>query len=120
MQSEIQKLEEELRQAMLKNDVAVLDKLIADSLVFITPDGNIATKEMDLSAHKMKLQKMSELAPSEQSIKIYENTAVVAVKMGVTGTFNNEDISGGYQYLRVWTKINEHWKIIAGSVVKII
>lgn len=120
MESEIIKLEEELRQAMLTNDVEVLDKLIVDSLVFTTPDGNIATKEMDLAAHKAKLQSMSELELSERTIKIYDNSAVVTVKADIKGYFGEMDISGSYRYIRVWSKINSQWQIIAGSVVKII
>lgn len=116
---EIKRLEEELRLAMLDNNVSKLDELINDSLVFTTPDGNVATKNMDLEAHRNKTQKMSELTPSDQNIKVYDNSAVVTVRMKITGTFNGIDISGLYQYLRVWQKTNEKWSIIAGSVTKV-
>lgn len=120
MESEIIKSEEELRQAMLTSNVEVLEKLIAGSLVFIAPDGNIATKEMDLAAHRVKLQTMSELELSEKTIKIYDNSAIVTVKARVKGKFGEMDISGNYRYLRIWQKILDKWQIVAGSVVKII
>lgn len=113
------KKEEELRQAMLTNDVEVLDKLINEALVFITPDGNIASKEMDLQAHKAKLQIITELIPSEQNIKIDNNTATVTIKMQISGVFGSADISGIYRYLRIWKQINNSWQVIAGSVTKI-
>lgn len=119
MIEEIIQLEEKLRQAMLTNDVDVLDKLINQDLSFITPDGNVATKEMDLQAHKAKLQVITELIPSEQNIKIDNNTATVTVKMQITGSFGDIDISGVYRYLRIWKQINNSWQIIAGSVTKL-
>lgn len=118
MIEEIIQLEEKLRLAMLTNDVEVLDKLINEDLAFITPDGNVATKEMDLQAHKVKLQIITELVPSEQNIKINNDTAIVTVKMQITGTFGDVDISGLYRYLRIWKQINNSWQIIAGSVIK--
>lgn len=119
MNSEIIIKEEELRLAMINSNVAKLDKLIDDSLIFTGPDGSVATKTMDLEAHRNKIQKITELAPSEQVIKLHDNFAVVSVKMEMTGTFGETDISGKYRYLRVWTKIQDSWKVVAGSVTKI-
>lgn len=119
METEIIKLEEDLRQAMLTNDIFALNKLIDDSLIFIAPNGMVATKQMDLDAHRNKIQKMTELSPSEQQIKIHENFAIVTVKMKITGTYSDFDISGDYRYMRIWKKINDTWKIISGSVVKV-
>lgn len=112
-------LEEKLRQAMIASDVEILNNLIDDSLVFIAPDGNIATKQMDLDAHKNKIQKISDLTPSEQKIELHDAFAVVSVKMELVGTFAESSISGTYRYLRIWENKNNGWKIVAGSVTAI-
>ena len=119
MKSEIIIKEEELRLAMIKSNVAKLDELIDDSLIFTGPDGNVATKTMDLEAHSNKIQKITELAPSEQVIKLHDDFAVASVKMKMSGTYGDFDISGLYRYLRIWTKIQGRWKVVAGSVTKI-
>lgn len=119
IKSEIIQKEEELRQAMLSNDIQKLDELIDKSLVFVAPNGLIATKQMDLETHKNKLQKISKLTPSEQQIIIHDNSIVVSVVMEIVGSFAQTDISGNYRYLRIWNKINNNWKIVAGSVTKI-
>ncbi len=118
MKTEILKKEEELRLAMIDSNIEKLDELIDDSLMFTGPNGIIVTKDMDLQAHKSKIQKMTKLNPSEQQIKIHDNFAVVAVKIEMTGTYGEMDISGLYRYLRVWTKIQGDWKVVAGSVIK--
>lgn len=119
MESEIKELEEALRKAMLSNDVNKLDELIDDSLVFITPYGNVVTKKMDLETHQNKTQKMSQLTPSEQTVQLYDNLAVVTVKMDIVGTYGTVPISGLYRYIRIWKRINDKWKIVAGSVTSI-
>lgn len=119
MKNEIIKKEEELRLAMLASDVEKLDELIDDSLVFVLPDGNLATKQMDLAAHSSKIQKISELNQSEQIINVYGNSAVVNVKADLVGTYGEVPITGAYRYARVWTKLDNKLKIVAGSITMI-
>ncbi len=116
MKNEIIKCEEELRQAMLNNDVVVLERLIHDDLVFIAPDGSPATKEIDINIYKNKIQKISILEPSEQLIKLFDDEAIVSVKMNIEGNINDISISGVYRYIRFWKRIDNSWKIIGGSV----
>lgn len=116
MKNEIIKYEEELRQAMLNNDVEVLERLIHDDLVFIPPDGSLATKEIDINIYKNKIQKISVLEPSEQLIKLFDDEAMVSVKMNIEGNINDISISGVYRYIRFWKRIDNSWKIIGGSV----
>jgi len=118
--AEIIELEEELRLAMLNSDIKILDELIDDSLTFVIPDGKIITKQMDLDGHIAKIQTTEELSPSEQTVQIHNDCAVVTVNMKLVGSYNKIDISGQYRYLRVWSKRNKDWKVVAGSVVQII
>lgn len=119
MEEEIIKLEEELRLAMLAGDVDKLNSLISDSLIFIAPQGEIITKQMDLDVQKNKIQKLSELISSEQQVQIIDNCAIVTVKMKITGTFSNIDISGNYRYIRTWQKTNNSWQIVSGAVIQL-
>ena len=119
MNSEIIKLEEKLRHAMLNSDVKKLDELIDDSLIFTSPNGNIITKSMDLQVHRLKEQKITKLSPSEQVIQVHDNCVIVSVKMELVGTYNDISISGDYRYLRVWMQKSVGWKVVAGSVINI-
>lgn len=119
MLSEIVRYEEDLRQAMLLGDVGALTEMIDDSLVFLTPLGDVATKSMDLEAYQGGEQKISELLPFDEDIRVHGDMAVVTVRIKLVGTYGDADISGSYRYLRVWKKDGPHWKIVAGSVVRI-
>jgi len=120
MKEEIIKLEEELRLAMIANDVNKLNGLISDSLSFISPDGSVVTKEIDLEAHRNKIQKITKLNPSEQKINFIDNVAIVTVKMYIEGCFLENPIDGNYRYIRIWMKQDNNWQVIAGSTTKII
>lgn len=113
-------LEEKLRLAMLSSDVDVLDNLIADTLMFTLPTGDIANKRMDLEAHRSGIQKLTELNLLEQNIQVYENFAIVAAKMQLAGTYDSNSINGRYSYTRVWSKVNNNWQIVAGHVSQLV
>lgn len=119
MKEKIINLEEELRLAMLLNDVKKLDELIADSLVFVLPNGVVATKQMDLESRKSGFTKMTKLSSSEQQIEVQNDFAVVTVKMELEGFYGDMIIDGNYRYIRTWAKINDKYQIISGSVVYI-
>lgn len=110
------KKEEELRLAMLGSDVEKLNELIDDSLVFTLPTGDLADKEMDLTAHKLGIQKLTKLECLRQKITVYNTFATVAAKMEVEGTFQDNSINGTYCYTRVWFNNGIDWKIVAGQV----
>lgn len=90
----INQFEEQLRQAMLSSDIDVLDTLIADTLMFTLPTGDVANKKMDLEAHRSGLQKLTELNLLEQHIKVYDNFAIVVAKMQLSGTYDSNSING--------------------------
>ena len=115
----IKELEEKLRKAMQDNDAETLEELISDELIFVAPAGEIITKQMDLQCHKSGIQRTSKLTPSEQTIKINGDNAIVTVKMHILGAYDGVDISGSYRYLRVWQNTNSKWQIIAGSATQI-
>lgn len=83
--AEIQKCEEQLKEAMLQSNISVLDTLLADDLIFINHLGQIMTKHDDIEAHKSKSYIINEITLSEQKIKIFENIAIVTVKAHIPG-----------------------------------
>lgn len=118
----IEQLEERLRQAMLQSDVSALEELIADDLVFTTHTGELLDKQMDLEAYRSNIQKLVLLQGQQQRVQLYDNTAVVTVKMEVAGTFEGEAFVGIYRYTRVWAKSQPqgNWQVVAGHVSQVL
>ena len=106
--------EQALLKAMLTSDVKVLDDLIADDLIFTDHTGRVVNKSDDLDAHRSGSLHIESIAPSEQVIKMYGNTAIVSVLMQIKGQYLKQPFEGKIRYSRVWMKIDNSWKIVAG------
>ncbi len=117
----IENLEEKLRDAMLTSDVAVLDELIADDLVWTMHTGFVASKQDDLEAHRTGVFRFTTLEISDRQIHPYtDNCAVVTLKADITGTLNGQAFSESYRFTRMWLQRQNRWQIIAGHVSQII
>jgi Domain of unknown function (DUF4440) len=113
--SQIIAIEERLRQAMLKSDVAELDALIASELLFTSYLGQLITKEQDLDMHRSGILNFRELIPSEQHIQLNEGFSVVSVKMHILGNYAATAIDQHYRFTRIWaTSTDESLQIVAG------
>jgi ketosteroid isomerase-like protein len=108
--------EAELREAMLTNDVPVLDRLIDDALMFTTQEGAVIGKQDDLDAHRARRLQLTRLEPSEQRVQRYGATAVVSVRMEIAGTWDGAAVSGALRYTRVWVERPAGWRIVAGHM----
>jgi ketosteroid isomerase-like protein len=115
---EIVALEAELRRAQLDADVATLDRLIADELLFTGPDGRLGTKAEDLAAHGSGVVRFREHEPEElRVLAVGDTVRVVALRTRLTVEVSGTPVSGRYRYTRVWAK--EHggpWRVVAGHV----
>jgi ketosteroid isomerase-like protein len=117
IESQIRTCEARLYAAMLASDVAELDVLIADDLIFVGPTGELATKAMDLDLHRSGGTRFHELIPKELEIRVGSDQWAIAVaKVFLSGTYLGNDFAGDFRYLRVWGQGENGWQIVGGSV----
>lgn len=112
----IQEYEERLRIAMLRSDVAELDVLIDDALLFVGPDGGIYTKADDLQLHRSGAQRMTHADWQVVEVHCYGTTCVTVVTALLSGTLQGEPFSGQFRYVRTWVQREGIWRVVAGSV----
>ncbi len=101
-QTHILEAEERLRQAMLHNDVSVLDELIAPDLLFTGINGQLASKADDLAAHQARVLRLTTIEPVQQTIQLHPGFAVVSALMHLVGTYEGTPIDQQLRYTRVW------------------
>lgn len=115
--SEIAVLEAELRAAQLNADVAALDRLISDDLLFTGPDGTLATKADDLAAYRDGVMRVSAHEPEELRVRrVGRDVAVVALRTRMAGSYASAPFSGIARYTRVWAREGGQWRIVGGQV----
>ena len=105
-----------LRRAQLASDVAELDRLLDDELVFTGPDGALYSKADDLDAHRNGTVRITRLEASEERIQRFGDIAIVIVRMEMSGSFRDEAFSGPFRYTRIWCARPAGWRIVGGHV----
>ena len=115
--ADIAALEAELRAAQLGADVAALDRLISDDLLFTGPDGALATKADDLAAYRDGVMRVSAHKPEELRVRrVGADVAVVALRTRMAGSYAGTPFSGVARYTRVWAREEGRWRIVGGHV----
>ena len=112
--------EAELRAAMLANDVAALDRLLDDALVFTALDGTVVGKQDDLAAHKARRLRLTHFEQSEQRVLHLGTTAVVSVRVDHEGTWDGAPVGGPLRYTRVWCERPDGWRVVAGHMSAVV
>ena len=115
--SELHTAERALQAAQLASDVAELDRLIDDRLVFTGPDGRLYSKADDLRLHGSGEQKMSGVEEEDLTVLVAGNTGVTCFLGTVSGVLSGTEFTARVRYTRTWIYDESHgWRLIAGHV----
>lgn len=117
--SNIEELENQLLTAIKTGNITFLDKKLHADLLFITPNGQVITKEIDLASHRAGEMVVEELTLSIEEINIINDTGVVVVVYNTKGTMLGNLIEGQFRYIRIWKEFADGLKVIGGSCTKL-
>jgi hypothetical protein len=115
--AEILAREQDLLRAMKTNDVELLDSLLHDELLFNGPNGERATKALDLANYRSGGIALHTLDASDHVLSAIGDDVVVAVTVRIVGSYMGQSVDGRFRYLRVWKRFDTKWRVIGGSVV---
>lgn len=115
---EIVACEEQLRAAQLSADIAMLDALISEDLLFTGPDGQLASKAQDLAAHSSGAVRFREHVPEELRIRtVGTDVAVCSLQARLAVEVAGTLLKGTFRYTRVWAReAGSAWRVIGGHV----
>ncbi|MBR8278511.1 nuclear transport factor 2 family protein [Burkholderia cenocepacia] len=116
----IEPSETALRAAMLANDVAALDALLDDDLVFTVPTGQVISKEDDLAAHRAKLLRLDTLDVIEMRASAIDEMILTTTRATLAGRFDGAAFTGTFAYTRLWRRSSVHWRVVAGHASQVI
>uniref|UniRef100_Q01ZQ8 DUF4440 domain-containing protein n=1 Tax=Solibacter usitatus (strain Ellin6076) TaxID=234267 RepID=Q01ZQ8_SOLUE len=113
---EILACESALVNAQLTSDVAVLDRLLDDQLVFTAIDGTLASKADDLSLHRSGRLRITKMDPLDRQLLHLGGTSVVSVRMDAEAVMDGAPVTATLRYTRVWHKRSDGWRLVAGHM----
>jgi ketosteroid isomerase-like protein len=115
---EIVVLETRLRAAQLTADLAALQDLISDDLLFTGPDGQLGTKSQDIEAYRSGIVKFLAHVPEELRIRrVGADVAITSLRAELTVNVAGNLSHGTYRYTRVWAREGSgSWRVAGGHV----
>jgi hypothetical protein len=116
---EVIESENKLIQGIKTSDIGLLDKILHDDLLFLAPNGQTVTKEMDLASHKAGEMEVDRLTAKFEDIKIIGDNAIVIVVYDTKGKMLGNPIQGQFRYIGVWKMFTDGLKVIGGSCFKV-
>ena len=117
---ELIKLENDWNDALVKRDMATLNRVIADDWTFIVPaDGTIMTKAQALASFKSGEDVYTSAVGDEWKVRVYGDAAVVLGRLTGKEQYKGEDVSGQYRFTDTWIMRAGRWQCVATASVKI-
>ena len=113
VEEQIKKLEMDRAAAVVKGDVAYVEKQTADDYMFINMFGQITDKKQLVDAMKSGGLKLTAEDLSDLKVRVYGNTAVVTGKSDIKGTMGGKDATGQSLFTRVFVKKGGTWQTVA-------
>jgi hypothetical protein len=108
--------ERRLQRAQLASDVAALDELIDDRLVFTGPDGRHYTKQDDLRVHRSGQQSTTRVDEEDLAVLVVGDTGVTWFLGTLEGAMAGEQFHARVRYTRTWIRTEAGWRLIAAHV----
>ena len=115
----VTELENKLAEAIKSSDLAFLNKVLHDDLLFLAPSGQMITKVMDLASHRAGEIIVEQLVDRIEEINIIDDTAVVGVVYDTKGSMLGNPIEGQFRYIRIWKQFPDGIKVIGGCCMQL-
>lgn len=113
-ENELRTAERRLQAAQLASDVAALDELLDDRLVFTGPDGALYGKQDDLRVHRTRTQVIDALHEEELTVLVAGGTGLTWFLGSLRGSIDGAAFEARMRYTRTWVHDATHgWRIIA-------
>ncbi|MDR3772418.1 MAG: nuclear transport factor 2 family protein [Terracidiphilus sp.] len=117
---EIDQLEEQWREALLKSNATAMQNLLADDYLAITSSGTLQTKDQTLENLRTGRTHFTQLEISDRKVRFYGSTALVTSIAEVRGATSEGEVSGSYRYTRVYVRDAQRvWKVVSFEVSRI-
>ena len=114
-QTEILALEEARRKAMLQSDVATLDRLVSDVMIYTHSSGGKDTKASWLGKLTAGSLRYENLVFSDLSAIVVNDTALLTGRMNATAVHSGKPSIVDSLYLAVWVKQPTGWQLVAAQ-----
>lgn len=113
MEDEIEGLERERLEAMARNDIAALEALLSDRLLYLHSTGDRDGKEVYLEQMRNGTMVYRRVTPHAPEVHVLGDTAILFGHIDADVTRDGNERTLDYDYLAVWAKAGGRWQFFA-------
>ena len=106
-------LEEAWVNAILAKNVKVLDRLLADDFVGVSPNGAPYSKKEAIADIQSGFYSVESMKMDNLKVRIVGDVAIATYYQNEKSKFGNEDSTGRYIFTDVWLNRSDDWQVIA-------
>ena len=115
----IRQIEQEWGNALVKADIAALDRILAADYVFTDSDGQMQTKAQNLANFKSGAVKIESFTINEMKPRILGDVAIVHGMSTEKSSDKGKDTSGQYRWTDVFAKRGGRWLAVTTHASKV-
>jgi ketosteroid isomerase-like protein len=113
IKAEVVKVEAERNDAIMKGDIATLDKMYSDEIDWINPSGELLTKSQVLDHLKSGEQKFFSIKHTDRQMHVYGDSVVVmTVYTRSTVRYKGKTSDSPRRFTNVFVKQNGRWMLV--------
>jgi ketosteroid isomerase-like protein len=110
---EILKVDEERNQALQKGDVATLDRIYSDDVVYANASGALLTKAQHLAELKARTLNFRSFVHEKVQVTVHGDTGVLTGISKSVVEYQGSVSSSNRRFLNVFNKRDGHWLVVA-------
>ena len=125
IQAELTRIENDFPRVLKEKDVAAVERVEADDIIVIYPDGSVGNKTQDVTDIREGNLSADSWVIADMKVVVLDKDAAIAsgrsiVKGGKMKGPNGKtlDISGQYRWVDTFARRNGEWKLVATVIVQ--
>jgi len=111
----VAKLDDDYQAAVARNDVATMDRILADDFVLVTGRGKVFTKADLLEEARSGRFVYERQDDSERTVRVYGETAVVTALLWAKGTESGTPFEYRVWFSDTYVRFPDGWRYVFGQ-----
>ena len=118
-EEELLRVEKEFAEAIVKNDLEGIERLVADDWIIIGPDGEIVERSRFFEVIKSGAMTHDTMESEDFRIRIYGDSAVVTGITRTKGKFMGQEFSTKERATDVFVKRDGRWQCVLTHLTRL-
>ena len=115
VEQQLKQVEREWNDAVVRRDVAALERILSDDFMLITAASTVSTKAQLIDTIKSPDLVIEPFDTQDVSVRVYGDTAVVTGRFTQKGSYKGKAFSNQFRYTDVYVKRALGWQAVSAQ-----